>query len=86
MIIVIICCIYFNCSITQAHQMILAQSHVVLLRDRLAGSLRGLILFNFIRKKKYTIFYVSSNHDNCTLSNFTCLGIMLVKIESLKFV
>ena len=72
-IILLLCCIYFNCSITQIHQMIIAYDHIVLLRDRLAGCLRGFLLFSFTRKKNYTIFYVSSGHDNCILSNVTCL-------------
>ena len=80
------CCIYFDCRVTDSHKMILAHSHVVLLRDRLAGSLRGLILLNFIRRKKYTIFNVSSNHDNYILSNLTCLRIILTEIEWSKFV
>lgn len=53
--------------------MIIAYDHIVLLRDRLAGCLRGFLLFSFTRKKNYTIFYVSSSHDNCILSNVTCL-------------
>ena len=41
---------------------ILKHSHMVLLRDRVSGALRGNVLFTFKRTKDYTLFVVSTRN------------------------
>ena len=61
----------FN-SVSQAHDLLRKQSHVLFFRDRVSGSLRGTMFFNFIRKEDHTLFIVNNTLELLHLCTHFC--------------